>query len=318
MVAALPAFFVLVEMSYGSRRQGGVAALAAMMLAAAVALVRIPLAPATDSVAWHGGIDKLLSAAPALGHFARVLLLPLSLSIWPDVDQSALSRFLAWIVLAVLCGAALNAFGKLRLGFWFLASLVLMLPSFALFTGAEAAADRRLYLPMLAIAAVAGRFLESTSLPALLAAGPLLLAGLTYSRAQVWTSEVARWEEAAQEAPSQLRPRLELAQRATPRRALELLLEAKAKHPDNALVAARLGDVYLALHLPGDAVREFGRALALKPGVADVHLSRGWALTDLQLYDAALTDFETALAIHPCSAGARAALHLPMPETCQK
>ena len=90
------------------------------------------------------------------------------------------------MALSVLCGAALGAFGKLRLGFWFLASLVLLAPAFALFTGAEAAADRRLYLPMLAIAAVAGRFLESTHFPGLLAAGLLLLAGLTYSRAPVW------------------------------------------------------------------------------------------------------------------------------------
>ena len=158
MVAALPAFFILVEMSYGSRRQGGMAALTTMMFAAAVALALVPM-----TQGGLPGMDRLLGAAPALGHFARVLVLPSSLSIWPDVDQSAIARFLAWMVLAVLCGAALGAFGRLRLGFWFLASLVLFTPSFALFTGAEAAADRRLYLPMLAIAAVAGRFFESTN-----------------------------------------------------------------------------------------------------------------------------------------------------------
>jgi hypothetical protein len=38
----------------------------------------------------------------------------------------------------------------------------------------------------------------------------------------------------------------------------------------------------------------------------------------LQLYDAALTDFEAAVAIAPCSPGALAALHLPTPASCPK
>jgi len=84
-------------------------------------------------------------------------------------------------------------------------------------------------------------------------------------------------------------------------------------------IAAKLAATYLALHLPGDAVLEYGRALALSPGRADLaqlHMGRGQALATLQLNEAALTDFEQALAISPCSQQARAALNLPPLSTC--
>ena len=312
--AALPIFFALVEASYGARRQGGVAALITMSALSSAALFRFAWAhPAAD------GLDRFLDAGPVFGHFTRLLVLPAGLSIWPEVNQSAAARFAAWMLLALLAGAALSAFNRLRLGFWFLAGLVLLAPSFALFSGPEAAADRRLYLPMLAIAAVAGRILESTHFPPLLPAAVALLAGLTVARSGVWQSQQALWEEAAQESPGQLRPRLELARLATPRRALELLLEAKAAHPNEPRVAAQLGATYLALHLPSDAVQEFGRGLGLTPGSAELHLGRGQALAELQLNDAALTDFEKALALNPCSAAARAALHLrPLAECARE
>jgi len=304
--AALPLFLLLFDFSRHAVHEEGLPALAVMSVASSWSLIWLSLSHAASSP-----VQQVLSAGPALGHFSRLLILPYGFTVWPDVDQSPAARFVAWMVIALLAGTALSAFDRLRLGFWFVAGLTLLAPVYVIFSGPAAAADPRMYLPMLAVAAFAGRVLESTQFPVLLAAGVLLLAGLTYSRGTVWHSEQALWEEAAHGSPLQLRPRLELARLATPRRALEMLLEAKDLYPDDGAVAAQLAGTYLALHLPGDAVMEYGRALALAPGRADLHLGRGQALARLNLNEAALTDFEQALAISPCSQQARAALNLP-------
>jgi tetratricopeptide (TPR) repeat protein len=309
--AALPLFLLLTTISTGKPIEPALPALSAMSVLSSVNTTWLALGQYTAAV-----IPGLLSAAPAMGRYLRLLVFPFGFSVWPSVDQSPLLQFVAWLAVGLLAGTALGAFHRLRLGFWFVSAIVLLAPVYLLLHGPEAAGDRRMYLPMLAAAAIAGRVLESTQFPALLAAGAVLLGGLTYSRGHVWQSSQAIWEEAAHESPSQARPRLELAQLAPPRRALEMLLETKAAHPDDARVASQLAATYVELNLLGDAVVEYGRALSLAPGNADLHLRRGQALAALQLTDAALTDFEEALALNPCYGAARAALNLPPLAAC--
>jgi Flp pilus assembly protein TadD len=73
---------------------------------------------------------------------------------------------------------------------------------------------------------------------------------------------------------------------------------------------------------PGDALMEFGRALALAPRSPDALNNRGAALLALDQKDAARQDFERALAIDPCEFNARLnLLHLgiskPLPANCK-
>ena len=46
-------------------------------------------------------------------------------------------------------------------------------------------------------------------------------------------------------------------------------------------------------------VRDFSRAIALRPGDAAAHLNRGIALTCLERYEEAVTDFDRAVEIDP-------------------
>jgi protein O-mannosyl-transferase len=308
---AIPVVLIAVELSQGGQLRRGLPALGLMLAFSVVGLAWV--ADFAHAVPVGG---SLLSAAPALGRWTRLLALPLGLSIWPVVDPSTVLASLAWMTMAAMVAPALTAFRNLRSGFWFVAALALALPGFWFRSGAEAAADRHFYLPMLAVGAMVGRLVESTRLRPLLAFGALLFALLTLSRGGTWRSEQAMWEEASQQAPLALRPRLELAGRAEPRRALEMLLEARYLMPHEAAIPAQLGALYLRLGMPGQAIGEFGKALAIEPGRAEWHLQRGYALTALKLNDAALTDFEVAVALDPCSNQARAALHLP-PQSCK-
>ncbi|WP_428701504.1 hypothetical protein, partial [Staphylococcus aureus] len=63
-----------------------------------------------------------------------------------------------------------------------------------------------------------------------------------------------------------------------------MLLEAKSLYPNDAKTAAQLAANYLELQLPGEAVLEYGRALALSAGgaeLAELHMGRGEALARL-------------------------------------
>jgi lipoprotein NlpI len=67
---------------------------------------------------------------------------------------------------------------------------------------------------------------------------------------------------------------------------------------------------------------EFGRTLALSPRSADAFNNRGAALLALNQRDAAMQDFERALALDPCQFNARLNLrHLgvstPLPKQCK-
>jgi Flp pilus assembly protein TadD len=59
------------------------------------------------------------------------------------------------------------------------------------------------------------------------------------------------------------------------------------------------------LSKPVQALTEFGRALALAPRNAEALNNRGAALLALGQKDAAVQDFERALAIDPCQFNAR-------------
>jgi Flp pilus assembly protein TadD len=84
-----------------------------------------------------------------------------------------------------------------------------------------------------------------------------------------------------------------------------LLERAKALHPDSPLVASELGRMYLASGVPGRALTEFGRALAMAPNNAQALSNRGVALLVLKQTAAAKSDFERALQIDPCAFEAR-------------
>jgi tetratricopeptide (TPR) repeat protein len=188
---------------------------------------------------------------------------------------------------------------------WLAASLILLLPSSSLFPAADLAADRRMYLPLVALSVAVA--VACARLPArwvLLPAFAVLVA-VGFHRTQVWSSDRALWSEAVRRAPEKLRPRLQLARAVEPREALPVLEEARKLAPEDPAVATETGRVLLALGRPAEALPAFGRALALAPGDPRNYNNRGVALEFLGQSEAARLDFRRALELDPCLEDAR-------------
>ncbi len=139
-------------------------------------------------------------------------------------------------------------------------------------------------------------------------AGGFVLALFSAARTEVWASEASLWEDAMRQAPNKLRPRLQLARASQPAIAIRLLEEAKNSAPDNSDLASELGRAYLMSGDSSSALREFGRALALRPNDPLAINNRGVAMLRLGLREPALSDFRRALELDPCYFDARSNL----------
>jgi hypothetical protein len=316
---AFPLFLLLLHFS-GSRNVRELRAIAAMLGLSLLAGARVLFATVVQPGAAAGpraGVapwDYLIAQGVVILRYFRLLALPWGFTVDPYVRvSSAWVGLLAWAAVAGLAVIASRRFGRLREGFWFLGGLLLLLPSSSIFPAADLAADRRMYLPMCAFAAAAGFLLRDMRLRYLAPAG-LLLAALSFGRAQVWRSAESLWEEAARLSPNKVRPKVQLARAVGPRRGLPLLEEARKLAPDDAALAAELGKTHLLLGDPRRALVEFGRALALRPRDAQALNNRGVALMALGQLDAARQDFKRALEIDPNLRDARLNLRSVGPE----
>jgi hypothetical protein len=246
----------------------------------------------------------LASEGPAILRYLRLLLIPAGLTVDPDLRVvTNWPAWLAWMAVLALSAAALRLFSGLRAGFWLLAGLVLLLPSSSVFPAADLAADRRMYLPMVAFAAGGAMLLYSMRTPALVVVCASL-AAISISRCEVWRTELSLWTDAVRMAPDKLRPRIQLARALPPDRALALLEEAESVAPGDPDLPSERGRIYLQMGDAAHALSSFGRALALNPASPLAINNRGAALLALGQNEAARLDFERALAIDPCQPNA--------------
>jgi tetratricopeptide (TPR) repeat protein len=228
--------------------------------------------------------------------YLRLLVMPVGLT--PDPAIAPGLYWWGWLLIAVACAFAYKQ------SVWFVAGIALLLPSSSIFPASELAADRRMYLPMLAFAMVIGVALQRWWKPAIITLA-LALVPLSMARARVWQSDETLWSDALRKNPNSVRARLLLARGGTKPEVIEMLERAKELAPDNAEVASQLGRVYLNSGGPERALPEFGRALALMPNSPEALSNRGVALLLLKQTDAARQDFERALKIEPCFWDAR-------------
>ena len=322
-----PVFLLLLGVSLGSEKRSR-AALAAMFAAAFaagaavyVAVLLTPGAPAGP----RAGISTeqyLLAQGPVILRYLRLLILPWGFNVDPQISVPAVwEGAIAWASILGMGALAWRQFRDAKAGFWFITGLVLLLPSSSIFAAEDLAADRRMYLPMIAFAACAGLLLERVS-PKLIALLALALIGFSVERTLVWRTEQSLWSDAAGKSPGKVRPKIQLARASEPKQALALLEQAKALAPQDPRIPAEEGRIYLETGDAARALAEFGRALALDPGNADAINNRGTALLALGQQQAARQDFERALAINPCQQDARANLkrlgiEKPAPRACE-
>jgi hypothetical protein len=297
--AALPVFLLVLGRP---RNLGAIGAMFGIALAAGLRAVWATTVTAGSGAGAHAGISPvayLVAQGPAVLRYLRLFVVPWGFSVDPQVSTAY--AWLAWLIVIALAAAACFQFDKTRAGFWFLAGLVLLAPSSSIFPAADLAADRRMYLPMVAFCACAALMLDRRLVMALV----VILAAISFHYTSLWRDPEALWSEAVEQAPNKLRPRLQFARALPPERALRVLEEAQRLAPGDPEVATDQGRTLLALGRPGEALEAFGRALGLDPNDARALNNRGAALSALGQPDAARADYERALSKDPCLFDAR-------------
>jgi protein O-mannosyl-transferase len=309
--AAFPIFLLLLRRAWKPA-----AVMLTLSMAAGVrvlwALEHVAGAPAGAQAGISPG-QYLLAQGAVIWRYLRLLIVPWGFTVDPRVSVPPL-----WMGLLAWAGiVALAIIGRRFL----LGGLILLAPSSSIFPAADLAADRRMYLPMIAFSAAAA--LPLARIPRTVQIAALtILAALSVMRTQVWRTEKSLWSEAVRRAPGKLRPKLQLARVSHPAEAMNLIAEAKKLAPSDPAVASEAGKMLLLLGRPQDALPEFGRALALLPRDAQAFNNRGVALQALGQAYAARRDFEHALQLDPCLFDARLnLLHqgstVPAPPNCR-
>jgi tetratricopeptide (TPR) repeat protein len=326
---SFPIFLLLMTLSVSPTAwKAKLKPIAAMLLLAFVAglwvFIEANITPGSQGAA-HAGItwyNYLLTQGPVILTYLRLLIVPWGFNVDSDVSIPPVWLGVgAWLLIVTMIAMAARRFMRAGPGFWFIAGIVLLLPSSSIFAASDLAADRRMYLPMVAFAACAGLLLQRVK-PALVAAITLALIGLSIQRTLVWQTEQSLWTDAVEKSPNKVRTKIQLARYSDPPHALELLEQARRLAPEDPRVATEAGQVYIKVHDFPRALAEFGRALAMDPRSAAALSNRGAALLALGQSDAARQDFERALAIDPCQPDARANLarlgvNRPAPAGCR-
>jgi len=320
---ALPVFFALLHFSISrnAREWRPIGAMFAMSLAAGVYTLRMANSIAGSQAgaqALYTPLQYLASEGLAIVRYVSLVFVPWGQTVDHDLPAG---WSLAWIPVLALAGFALRHFRQAAWGFWVLAALVFLLPTSSILPTNDLIAERRMYLPMVAIAAALGLWAQHRSQTTYKVVGLILLL-LAAGRDRAWRDNTRLWTEAVENSPRKLRPRVQLARALPPTEAIPVLQSAKDIAPDDSGVASELGRTYLALNRPAEALQEFGRALALAPGSAEAMSNRGVALAMLKQDAAAKADFERALAADACSFEARLNLKrlgvpTPVPPNCR-
>jgi len=302
-VAAFPLVLLLLH-AKERRARPPIVAMCALSLAAGIrviwAVAVTPGAPAGLNAGispWH----YFVAQGTVIWRYLRLLAVPWGFTVDPEIAvPPAWLGLAAWLALAALVALT----WKRKAGPWILVGLLLLLPSSSLFPAADLAADRRMYLPLLAFAAafcstMVGRL--KPALPAIV----LALAAVSFARTQVWMSDESLWREAVERAPGKVRPKIHLARDVPAAEGLQLLEAARVLAPEDPRVATETGKILLAQGQAAAALGQFGRALALNPRDAANYNNRGAALAALGQTDAARQDFQRALQLDPSLVSAR-------------
>jgi tetratricopeptide (TPR) repeat protein len=225
-------------------------------------------------------LNYLLAQSVVIWRYFQLTVAPYGFTVDPDIHVAPWLGVAAWVLLLAAVFAIWRRAGA-EIATWFIAGLLLLLPSSSVFPVADLSADRRMYLPMFAFAAAAAIPLARIRQQAVLAAIGLVLLALSVRRTAVWMSDASLWQEAMDRAPQKLRPKLQLSRALPAAKALDLLGKARLDAPYNPEIATEIGKILLSEGQPDGALEEFGRALALSPMDARNVNNRGVALQAL-------------------------------------
>jgi tetratricopeptide (TPR) repeat protein len=306
----VPAVMLIVDYGAGKRKRDVLPYFGAMFLLAAAAgtgtllATRAPHSGAgfTAGITWQ---TYLLDQGFVMLRYLRLLFFPYGFTIDPEIQITPMLALAAWAALAVLVYLAT----RLRAGYWFVAGIVLLLPSSSIFPAADLAADHRMYLPMIAFStAIAVELARAPRWSQITVTAALML--ISAARMSVWGDDAKLWAEAVARSPDKVRPRIQLARALDPHQAVKILDAAQTRFAGNPEIANERGRVDLELGHPEQALVEFGRVLAERPGDARAINNRAVALQAMGQLAVAQMEFRRALQLDACLEEARKNLDL--------
>ena len=220
-------------------------------------------------------LDYLAAQGAVIGRYLRLVIYPVGLTLDPEVVTAY--GWVGWLILLAAAGVIVR-WPAGRLG---VAGLLLLLPSSSVIPLQDLSADRRMYLPLAALAGLAGmaaaRFLPRW-------AGWLavvILGALSWRQVKVWHTEETLWRHVSAESPHKLRPQIQLARAVEPAECLRLLAPWQQRLPEEYAIPAEMGRCALQVGDAAQALQHFGRALALRPDDVQAKQNRDAALRAL-------------------------------------
>jgi Flp pilus assembly protein TadD len=311
---AFPLFLLITDWFRARLRRESIPAAAVMLgasIAAGVRLLMVAAASAGSGLGGHSPFEYLLTQAKVIARYLQLFLMPVGQNFDHDVKIFSAGDAAGWAALVGLAALLALAARRRKQMVWWLGALVLLAPTSSIFPLADLMFEHRMYLPLISLSAAVGLLTEKAARlrrQAVRVALTLALAGATWNRTQVWSTEVTLWSDAAAKSPAKLRPKLQLARALAatdPDRAETLLLEAQRLAPENPEPFTQMGTLMLDRRRPGRALREFEAALRLAPHSADALSNRGAALYVLGRPAEAEDEFRRALDRDPCHFNAR-------------
>lgn len=283
--------------------------------------------PRAESVGFGHGVgafEWMLTQAQVVPYYLRLVVWPDRLALVYDApivtSIGAAAGGLA--AMAALLGATLWALRSAPRAGALAAIVFVVLGPTSSFVPiwTEVVAERRMYLPSLAVVALVAvglvRLAALASRPrvavglsvAVLVASAGLLGATTRTRAAKFGDGVEIWHETVTHQPTSAMAHLEhgLALRADNRLDEALAAYERALSADPTMTAAlnNMGTTLIWSGRADEAVAVFDRAIALAPDAPGAHLNRGVALSLLGRHAEALASFEATLAIAPTFPGA--------------
>jgi tetratricopeptide (TPR) repeat protein len=249
----------------------------------------------------------------------RAIFVYLGMFLWPanltldwdfPISHTVLEHgAIVWLaILLTLIAAAWKLRRRYPLAtYGFFAFLILLAPTSSIMPIKDPVAERRIYFAMLGLLLIAVDVLSRVKVDRqALAAGALvlvLLAGfVTHARAEVWSDEVAIWEDTARKSPDAWRPHFHLAVAYLKAQRYDLALQELEKtaqlHPSDPDVLLDWGLTYNSLNQLPLALEKLQQSAALHP-TAQAYSQIGMVFGKQENWPEALAALEKAKQLDP-------------------
>lgn len=285
MPIALFLIFPLWELCFGSLKKNWLKSIPFLLLSITYVLISLSVLPERETTLQsthyqEGGVDNIFLIIPtAISSYFELIFFPKILTLYhSELNFGPIQfTFRSLLVLTFLIGTVFAFFKNKAVFFWGSFFLIALSPTLTPFRLNWIVAERYLYLPILGILVLLGlgfekltnsvKFRQSGYVA--LALLIILLSGRTIARNIDWKNENNLWIATGKTSPS-------------------------SPNTHN-----NLGDVYGRLGDKQAALREFQRAIELKPNYGDAHHNLANTYLELGQPDKALEGYQNALKFNP-------------------